>query len=349
MVSMHRAKRGFTLVELLVVIAIIGILVALLLPAVQAAREAARRMSCTNNLKQIGIALHNYHDTYKTFPPASVLYGDNNNNKESWGWHVFILPYIEQQPLFDELTVNNRTLQSVLQNGVNGSMADAERLLQTAIDGYHCPSDEHFDVVPRELRMFEGSGNSSKFEVGKSNYVAVMGLYDDPVRNSDETNNGIFYNNSNVRIADISDGTSNTLMVGERDIRCAVASWPGNRNPPGPCHCGVYHNRGRVSKKLNTDFYYPNSAGLSNRYKAGQRSACHCDSCSEGFSSYHPGGATFVLADGAVRFVNENISFNNTLSPSQLENSKNAYNSQNLGVFQLLGIRDDGEPIKDAF
>jgi type II secretory pathway pseudopilin PulG len=91
-------------VELLVVIAIIGILVALLLPAVQAAREAARRMSCTNNLKQIGISLHNYHDTYKTFPPASAHYGNGHNSEESWGWHVYILPFVEQQPLFDELT-----------------------------------------------------------------------------------------------------------------------------------------------------------------------------------------------------------------------------------------------------
>src|SRR5688572_21241712 len=101
----HRRPRGFTLVELLVVIAIIGILVALLLPAVQAAREAARRMSCGNNLKQISLGLHNYHDTYKAFPAGWFDFGGAANNFESWGWSAMLLPFVEQQPLHDQMGV----------------------------------------------------------------------------------------------------------------------------------------------------------------------------------------------------------------------------------------------------
>lgn len=347
-----RPRRGFTLVELLVVIAIIGILVALLLPAVQAAREAGRRMACANNLKQIGLANHNYHDTYKTFPPASANYGNNFESRESWGWHVFILPYLEQQPLYDQLTINDRTLEQILRNGVNGSIADAERLLQTKIDGYICPSDDNFHVVPVELRMFNGKGNNAgnKVEVGKSNYVAVMGLFDNFEDTEAKKNNGIFFNNSRVRITDIRDGTSNTFLVGERDIRCAVASWPGTRNPHGPCHCGVYHNRGRVSRKLNFGFYYPNSQGAPGGYRAGQVSQCNCDSCTEGFSSFHPGGAQFVYADGSVKYITDTINYSlGNVSNSKLKDFDFAYDPNTLGIYQLLGIRNDGQPIPSNY
>src|SRR6185436_8212870 len=139
---MKRKKfQGFTLVELLVVIAIIGILVALLLPAVQAAREAARRMQCGNNLKQIGLALHNYHDTYKTFPMGYLFINSPPSppplppqpNTETWAWSAFILPYIEQPALHERLGVNTRTLYAALTTG-----AAFTPLMQTQLKGYMC-------------------------------------------------------------------------------------------------------------------------------------------------------------------------------------------------------------------
>src|SRR5262245_23108019 len=130
---------GFTLVELLVVIAIIGVLVAMLLPAVQSAREAARRMQCSSHLRQLALACHNYHDSLKAFPP-SHLYAPSNT--EMWGWHVFILPFIEQKPLQDALGVQQYSLNQVLAKK-NPSLQDPVTLLQTSIPIFNCPSDSN--------------------------------------------------------------------------------------------------------------------------------------------------------------------------------------------------------------
>jgi len=133
---------GFTLVELLVVIAIIGVLVALLLPAVQSAREAARRMSCGNNFKQIGIALHNYHDAYQKLPPGWIMQATSPENSAGWGWPTFILPYVEQQNLYDRLQVNQLALMDVMGN------AALRPLAQTKLKSYRCPSDVVKDLLP---------------------------------------------------------------------------------------------------------------------------------------------------------------------------------------------------------
>ncbi|MDP6554755.1 MAG: DUF1559 domain-containing protein, partial [Pirellulaceae bacterium] len=154
-VRIGRKTRGFTLVELLVVIAIIGILVALLLPAVQAAREAARRMSCSNNLKQIGIALHNYHDTYKTFPPDAIWWGGNrktglsrttNNAGVSGGqrnytWIALILPFMEQQPLHDRIDFKVPGLRQNIGNNTE--------LQSVVLPAFLCPSDPTYGDKPQ--------------------------------------------------------------------------------------------------------------------------------------------------------------------------------------------------------
>lgn len=227
----HRA--GFTLIELLVVIAIIAILIALLLPAVQQAREAARRSSCKNNLKQIGLALHNYHDTYNMFPMGGYR---GNTNEESWGWGAYLLPQLEQQTLFDQIQVNNLRLTQVMAD------PNLRTFTATPLTVFICPSDTGRNGImdgPRlnssSGRHFNGlSGVGTGFRVGKSNYIGVCG-YGDVSRFDGQTRrpDGILYLNSSIRFRDITDGTSNTFAVGERDYFCHQGAWVGNRNPRG--------------------------------------------------------------------------------------------------------------------
>src|SRR3954454_4417085 len=201
-----RHRPAFTLVELLVVIAIIGVLVALLLPAVQAAREAARRMKCQNNLKQIGLALHNYHDSFGRFPaayyrawPTSV---GSTFGTPGWGWGTMILPRLEQQGLYDALNVN--TTQAT-------GAATMKPLAQTPLQMFRCPSDTGKPL------------NLNRASYATSNYIAVFGaLYDQasigqPVvaGSVPSAGTGMFSANSGVRMAEVSDGLSNTVMIGE--------------------------------------------------------------------------------------------------------------------------------------
>jgi len=342
-------RRAFTLVELLVVIAIIGILVALLLPAVQSARDAARRTQCSNNLKQIGIALHSYHTLIGVFPPASVARNVSHSEasrEEEWGVHVFILPHIEQGNLYDKLDVENRRLMDCLAIASDSSNPDSaamRQLLQTQIPIYNCPADEDAATLDADKRHFFGKGNTAQIEVGKTTYPAVNGLYDRPWEGTGPfKNNGVFYTNARVKISDIDDGTTNTFAFGERDMRCYAASWPGVRNPPGPCNWGVYHNRGRVSFKLNSpeDPEWHKTNGTWENPTAG-----FCDNCSEAFSSEHSGGAFFLFCDGSVHFISENIEFSNGGLTYQDLRQGNPYDKTLLGAYQRLGIYNDEMPI----
>lgn len=331
MLHLNRRKRGFTLIELLVVIAIIAILIALLLPAVQQAREAARRSQCKNNLKQIGVALHNYHETYSTFPPGWIRHA---NNWESWGWSVYILPFMEQAPLYKNLNVSDQTLRQRLAAGDPGG------ILKTVIPNYRCPSDPGGDLGPElahSNRHFGGGlghdeGGLSSYDVGPLNYVGNAGTRRDVAGNGRFL--GIFDNNSATRIRDILDGTSHTFLVGERDIKfCRGGTWPGMRNPNGNGSRGIWVLVGTSFPKLNQDWNVI---------------AWSADGgCGEGFSSLHTGGAHFLLADGSARFVSENIDFSN---PAGGVNSLAAYGSaecQAMGVYQKLARRDDGAPFDD--
>ena len=311
-VAGQRRFGGFTLIELLVVIAIIGILIALLLPAVQSAREAARRIHCNNNLRQLGLGVLNYNETYGSFPPGCI---DGDHNEESWGWGALILAFVEQEPLYEQLRVTERRLTDLLRHHSD------RKLAQMPMATFRCITDETPKRLPPETRHFFGDGNVGKIELGTSNYVACQGLHDQsgPFRN-----NGVFFNGSGIRLKDITDGASHTFMLGERDERCGSAVWAGCRNPPGPCHWGVYQNRGRVSEKLNS----PREPQPRNN----GRLFC-CDCCSEGFSSAHPGGASFVFCDGSVHFIGDNIE----------------YNERALGMYQRLGIRNDGLPVAGGF
>ncbi len=196
------SARGFTLVELLVVIAIIGILIGLLLPAVQSAREAARRMQCTNNLKQLGLAMHNYHDVVKFLPPGYLTkYVGTALSSTSWGWGALILPYVEQQALYNTLDVGGPSIY--------GATNDPVKLaaMQQVISTFQCPSDVR---VPLNVtRTINGK------QLATSNYVGNNSS-DTFIANDDADIAGLFILDECFPFSDILDGTSNTIMLGER-------------------------------------------------------------------------------------------------------------------------------------
>lgn len=231
MLSAHSGQRrtGFTLVELLVVIAIIGVLIALLLPAVQQAREAARRNACSNNLKQIGLALHNHHDTHGKFPPGFIATTGPNS---TYGWATYILPFMEQDNIYQ--AIGDPT--SVLDNSSNKAGA--------IIDAYLCPSstlpDKHKDGFAR------------------SNYVGNGGYSN----GTGQDYNGFFANKSAFKFRDMVDGTSNTIMVGE-------AEGPGDDADGGfPVWSGTIYNKisysnGRLATLRIGNEANPINGGLS--------------------------------------------------------------------------------------
>ncbi len=261
----RRNGRGFTLVELLVVIAIIGILVALLLPAIQAAREAARRTQCSNHLKQIGLALQNYHDTYQILPPSYV----NNGPDIKWGWGLLILPFMENQALFDNI-------DPIRWGGGGGNAvhrADQNEFLEEKIDSYRCPSDPMSrDTNP----YFTGTGPA-----GASNYVISEGVaaYDTGASHTSHT------------FADIYDGLSNTILVGERDTsdipgnEHAGAIWPGRQNS--------------TSSVGFRSLYPPNYRGNDHWNNPGCIRYV--------LASEHPGGVLSVLCDGSTVWLADSI------------------------------------------
>ncbi|WDI41974.1 DUF1559 domain-containing protein [Bremerella sp. P1] len=298
----HRSplsKCGFTLVELLVVIAIIGVLIALLLPAVQQAREAARRMSCSNNMKQIGLALHNYHDTFNILPPAFVDTNpdmnspiDSADNKNALAWSVLILPFIEQSALHDQ--IGNETggfAYNWYDKNHDDTLSDPIDSAKVGLEAYSCPSD----TMPL-LNSFRGG-------FGKTNYKTNSG------NNAARDKKGIMWANSDLGFRDITDGTTNTMMVGEAcateeagvsncggtPCRFSGGLWIGPRKAPSAAtwHTGVY----------SMDVV---SFGGSGANMLINRSAATWgdDWIS---SSTHPGGIMSVQCDGSVRFIQENI------------------------------------------
>ncbi len=271
---MHKTKprAAFTLVELLVVIAIIGVLVGLLLPAVQAAREAARRMQCSNNLKQLGLAMHNYHDTFGSLPPGWI---DDASNQNRMGWGTFVLPYMEQSNLHDSMKTAGAydVPWYTIPDMTTASAALPVPYAKTILDGFICPSDP------------SGGLNLDLHEYGKSNYTGIGGAhYISP------TANGTFYNNSYIAFRDMRDGLSNLVMIGERStIKQPSRSFikKGTLWIGGTTSGEYYHNNAIVSA---SEYYSINgTAGNFN------------------LTSAHPGGVQFLLGDGSARFISETI------------------------------------------
>lgn len=286
-------RRGFTLIELTVAASVIGVLVALLLPAVQQAREAARRSTCKNNLKQIAIALHNYHDVYSSFPPGWTGHYPHAASPRRFGWQAAILPFVDQAPLYNLLNFNVMEMPDATQ-----------RELVMEVPPYRCPTDRTQATNP--MRGNFGTSNYSgnlgneplpRWTPGGLNLNWPGGI-DTPVKT-----NGIMFWNSRVRIRDITDGTSNTFLAGERSLKSGAGIWPGVR-----------------SNRAENDTVTDCSPG--NEVNSGLAA----------FTSQHQGGAHFMLCDGAVVFVSENI-------------DSQAGTGQDMGTYQKLGARNDNQPI----
>ncbi len=272
---MKRTNRsGFTLVELLVVIAIIGILIALLLPAVQAAREAARRAQCINNMAQIGIALQNYEGAREALPPGSTNpTGPILNEPRGYhvSWLVHLLPYMEEQTTYRHID-----LSKSVYDPVNAPVA------QVRIATFTCPTD-----------------GSSVPGPPQSNYAGCHNDVETPI---DVTNNGVLFLNSGIRSVDIPDGRTYTLFVGEKLQESGDLGWmSGTRATLRNAGGGLVNNVGVWAPSENVE----KAAG-----KADKPSAKDVDprlAVGE-FGSYHPGGINILLGDGSVRYLSVNVS-----------------------------------------
>ena len=289
--KLRRRRSGFTLIELLVVIAIIAILIALLLPAVQQAREAARRSSCKNNLKQIGLALHNYHDTFSSFPPGGITMGNCCGTRSHASWPIFILPQIEKSNLYERYNFERRN-----EDGANAFV----RVQNVPV--YNCPSDINVGKVERPE-----SGPGRGLNYAHSSYRAVSG----------RTNHCGWLDNAQGlclprewqgllhwvghrgsrtahQFRDVRDGTSNTVCVGEYHTI--------SRSRRGTFWAYTYtsYNQSSLSEQARTYI-----ADYNRCVRIGGRGGSNA--CKRGWGSFHPGGIQFLFVDGKVKFLSNNM------------------------------------------
>jgi prepilin-type N-terminal cleavage/methylation domain-containing protein/prepilin-type processing-associated H-X9-DG protein len=359
----RRTHQAFTLVELLVVIAIIGILVALLLPAIQAAREAARRSSCTNNIRNLAVGLHTYHDTQKEFPPG--MNWADNFNEPTWGWPYHIFPQIEETSLRDTLaagiTSSERTLAQVFTDAnTRGGLTSPEIVaLQSSISIFRCPSDSTPPVLPNDIaagdRPWDGTPAVTGFQPAASNYVGNAGFFYARQCLPDKRfcdGSGIFgYGIERITIGRITDGTSHTFMLGERGEYGKSASWNGNPKPRDINYRRAGYLVGWTTFGINEPAPDP-SVGI---FRGVQVS----------FHSSHPGGAHFAMADASVKFISDEIDYSEDgcrhglplFTPSDTVPWPPEWPGPDcdtnlpgqLGVFHRLGSRNEGTVIPETF
>ena len=273
-------RRGFTLIELLVVISIIAILIALLLPAVQAAREAARRAQCVNNLKQLGLALHNYESAQLTFPPGYVSNFDaaGTDTGPGWGWAAMLLPQIEQKPLFDAI---NFSLPIESPSNLTSRLP--------TLGAYLCPSDTVRSSWWVWVRTSSGIPTQKICEVAPSNYVGVYGTSDPGI-----DGDGIFFRDSKIGIREITDGTSQTIAVGERSHSLGEATWVGSVT------------NAVLFPVDNDGVGYPRAesgSGMILGHAGGRLGPGDPNGEVNQFYSRHSAGVNFLFADGHVAFL----------------------------------------------
>ena len=285
------------MIELLVVIAIIGVLVAILLPAVQQAREAARQSQCRNNLKQFGVALHSYHETHGSFCPGVVIQ-NTGSTQGNWSWGSYLLPFVDQAALYGKLNVGDVRLTAAI---ADASAGGRRELLQKTLPLYRCPSD-----TGPSLNTFH---TINSVQIALSNYVASnasrsLRLDPGPISSTGNVlvSNGMFHANHCVSVRDITDGASNTIAIGER-------AWTlGGAAINAALVFGIQSNTEAVNAN-NTGLIQALGCGfvLMNSSTSPSSTPTHH---TRNFSSVHVGGAHFLMGDGAVRFISENLDHN---------------------------------------
>lgn len=284
-----KSRRGFTLLELAAVVSIGTVLVSLASPAIHQAREAARRSQCKNNLKQIGLALHNYHEVYGTLAPGWTNHTLHPGPGPRFGWSASILPFVDQAPLYKQMDWTSHTMTS-------------RELVETSLPVYRCPSD----MTP--------ATNPLRGGFGTSNYSGNFGTIAPPrwltggmnsawpgEPSTPTTTDGIFWSNSRVRFRDCRDGLSNIILAGEKCFSGGAGIWMGVRG-------------NEFENDVVSDF------SVGNEMNSGPGS----------FSSRHESGATFLLGDGAVRFISDRIATGTDEGP---------------GLYQDLSSRSDGRTV----
>jgi prepilin-type N-terminal cleavage/methylation domain-containing protein/prepilin-type processing-associated H-X9-DG protein len=355
-------RRAFTLVELLVVIAIIGILIALLLPAVQAAREAARRSQCVNNLKQLGVGLQNYHDVNRSFPYGKGGTGTCNG----WGYQsgncsrvsgfIPLLPFIEQQPLYDRISeggnITGNSSQLGARLGPPGWYGWVNWNVQ--VPSLLCPSDARPAPNP-------GAVGQNNYAFSRGDSIASLTFNTNPLSG----NRGMFLMNQTVTLQMVTDGTSNTIAMSEH-LRVSFSTGNGGTNVS--VKEGLYNGLASVSTSPGSclatanGMYYSNPSNVKGYFGTlwtdGEMERCgfntvlppNSPSCSTAYNQYadcsggvftvssnHPGGVNGVFVDGSVRFINDYINTGNLAVP-EVKRGPTPY-----GVWGALGSRDGNE------
>ncbi len=337
--------RGFTLIELLVVIAIIAVLVALLLPAVQQAREAARRSQCRNNLKQIGVALAAYEESFRCYPMgfSDHITGNAERNTGGWAWSAQLLPQLDQLGIFNQFDFNTTPFALTTPAG---AAVQNQSVVKTPLTAFSCPSDVRDNAIANNSGSAATGAGAALVAV--TSYQGVLGPFDGaPCADNgttilvDARNIGLLPVNGSVKMRDITDGSSNVFAVGEvRFIRNttdpagnAIGSERqfiyGNVTTGGgpKCDNNAYNNNG-AHNHIRSTRHQLNGAMLSgsNLHRA--------------FHSYHTAGAHFLLADGAVRFVGDAIDHSNTDYTAAVLNGP-------YGTYQRLAGINDGQVVGD--
>jgi prepilin-type N-terminal cleavage/methylation domain-containing protein/prepilin-type processing-associated H-X9-DG protein len=279
---MHRSRhaftprstpRAFTLIELLVVIGIISTLIGLLVPAVQKVRDTANRVRCANNLRQMGLACHNYHDTMGSLPPGYLATAAYPDTTPGWGWAAFLLPYIEQRSIHDQIDFNQPLASSPI--------------CQIVIPLYLCPAD----LVPPQPFAITDATFTTIAWAAPCSYAATVGQ--DASEVDAPTGDGVFYRNSQTRFSDITDGLSNTVFLGDRAWSQTQGAWAGAPN-------------GAVTRAgiLNA---WPNATGPAQCLILAHNNWINISTDADGglddFSSNHANGANILFGDGAVHFI----------------------------------------------
>ncbi|MDA0591413.1 MAG: DUF1559 domain-containing protein [Planctomycetota bacterium] len=290
----RRIRRGFTLVEVTTVIFVVAILASLILPSLQAARSASRRDQCLNNLKQIGIGLHNYHDTHKCFPPGWVNYTPDAGDRPRLGWQTLLLPFVEQGTIYQKL------YPDMIARQVRKST-----IVETGIPLFRCPSD----MTP--------ATNPLRGGFGTSNYSGNFGTVAPPrwltggmnsawpgEPSTLTTTDGIFWSNSRVRFRDCRDGLSNIISAGEKCFAGGAGIWMGVRG-------------NEFENDVVTDF------SVGNEMNSGPGS----------FSSRHESGANFLLGDGSVRFISDLVASGTSQGPGLYQDLSSRSDGRTLGEF----------------